>query len=87
MTSEVVPRLSTLRRMRLWTQSDLAKRASVATSTISHIETGKSTRLRTSVMRKIATALDIVDPLTIYEFRAAILADEFEAAVERRRAE
>jgi transcriptional regulator with XRE-family HTH domain len=76
MTSEAVPRLSTLRRSRLWSQSDLAQRASVATSTISHIETGKSLRLRTSVMRKIAGALDIADPLGIYEFRRAILAAE-----------
>jgi transcriptional regulator with XRE-family HTH domain len=76
MSSPRAPRLSTLRRMRLWSQSDLARAAGVATSTISHIETGKTFRLRPSVMRKIAAALGITDPLTVYELRAAILADE-----------
>ena len=62
--------------MRLWSQSDLARAAGVATSTISHIETGRTSRLRPSVMRKIANALGISDPLSVYELRAAILADE-----------
>ena len=71
-----VTHLSTLRRMRLWSQGDLAKAAGVATSTISHIETGKSPKLRPSVMRKIMKALGIRDPLTVHELRAAILGDE-----------
>jgi transcriptional regulator with XRE-family HTH domain len=62
--------------MRLWSQGDLAKAAGVATSTISHIETGKSPKLRPSVMRKILKALGIRDPLAVHELRAAILADE-----------
>jgi len=59
--------------MRLWSQSDLAREAGVATSTISNIETGKAPRLRPSVMRKIAKALDIKDPMAVYELRIAIL--------------
>jgi transcriptional regulator with XRE-family HTH domain len=62
--------------MRLWSQADLAKAAGVAASTISHIETGKSPKLRPSVMRKIMNALGIRDPLTIHELRSAIMADE-----------
>jgi transcriptional regulator with XRE-family HTH domain len=62
--------------MRLWSQSDLAREAGVATSTISNIETGKAPRLRPSVMRKIAKALDIKDPMTVYELRIAILGDD-----------
>ena len=62
--------------MRLWSQSDLARAAGVATSTISNIETGKASRLRPSVMRKIAKALDIKDPMTVYELRLAILGDD-----------
>jgi transcriptional regulator with XRE-family HTH domain len=61
--------------MRLWSQSDLAREAGVATSTISNIETGKAPRLRPSVMRKIAKALDIKDPMTVYELRIAILGE------------
>jgi transcriptional regulator with XRE-family HTH domain len=76
MPSDRVTRLSTLRRMRLWSQTDLAKAAGVAASTISHIETGKAPKLRPSVMRKIMDALGIRDPLTVRELRAAILADE-----------
>jgi transcriptional regulator with XRE-family HTH domain len=76
MTIERVQNLSTLRRMRLWSQSDLAREAGVATSTISHIETGKAPRLRPSVMRKIAKALAIKDPMTVYELRIAILGSD-----------
>jgi hypothetical protein len=36
-----------LRRMRLCSQSDLARAANVATSAISHIKTGKTLRLKT----------------------------------------
>jgi transcriptional regulator with XRE-family HTH domain len=82
MPSDRVTHLSTLRRMRLWSQGDLAKAAGVATSTISHIETGKAPKLRPSVMRKIMKALGIRDPLTIHELRAAILADEAEHSVD-----
>jgi transcriptional regulator with XRE-family HTH domain len=71
-----VTRLSVLRRLRLWSQADLAKRAGVAASTVSHIETGKAPHLRTSVMKKIARVLGIKDPLTIREFRDAILQGE-----------
>jgi transcriptional regulator with XRE-family HTH domain len=83
MTTERVQNLSTLRRMRLWSQSDLAKEAGVAASTISNIETGKATRLRPTVMRKIATALGIKDPMTVYELRVAILGDDVDVSSER----
>jgi transcriptional regulator with XRE-family HTH domain len=76
MATERISHLRTLRRLRLWSQSDLAKAAGVATSTISHIETGKANNLRPSVMRKIAQALGIKDPLTVYELRFAILGGE-----------
>lgn len=83
MTTDRVLNLSTLRRMRLWSQSDLAKEAGVATSTISNIETGKATRLRPAVMRRIATALGIKDPLTVYELRISILGDDIDVSGER----
>jgi transcriptional regulator with XRE-family HTH domain len=60
----------------LWSQGELARRAGVAASTISHIETGKAPHLRPSVMRKIARVLGIKDPLTVREFRDAILQGE-----------
>jgi transcriptional regulator with XRE-family HTH domain len=69
-------RLSVLRRLRLWSQAELAKRAGVAASTVSHIETGKAPRLRPSVIKKIARVLGIKDPLTVREFRDAILQGE-----------
>jgi transcriptional regulator with XRE-family HTH domain len=75
--------LSTLRRMRLWSQSDLAREAGVATSTISNIETGKATRLRPTVMRRIAKALGVNDPLTVYELRISILGDGLDISGER----
>jgi transcriptional regulator with XRE-family HTH domain len=69
-------RLSVLRRLRLWSQADLAKRAGVAASTVSHIETGKAPHLRPSAIKKIARVLGIKDPLTVREFRDAILQGE-----------
>jgi transcriptional regulator with XRE-family HTH domain len=75
-TTDRVLNLSTLRRMRFWSQADLAREAGVATSTISNIETGKATRLRPAVMRRIAQALGIKDPLTVYELRVSILGDD-----------
>jgi transcriptional regulator with XRE-family HTH domain len=75
-TTDRVLNLSTLRRMRFWSQSDLAREAGVATSTISNIETGKATRLRPTVMRRIAKALGVKDPLTVYELRVSILGDD-----------
>jgi transcriptional regulator with XRE-family HTH domain len=68
--------LSVLRRLRLWSQGELARRAGVAASTISHIETGKAPHLRPSVMKKIVRVLGIKDPLTVREFRDAILQGE-----------
>jgi transcriptional regulator with XRE-family HTH domain len=82
-TTDRVLNLSTLRRMRMWSQSDLAREAGVATSTISNIETGKATRLRPTVMRRIAKALGVKDPLTVYELRIAILGDDIDISGER----
>jgi transcriptional regulator with XRE-family HTH domain len=76
MADDDTRRLSVLRRVRLWSQADLAKRAGVAASTISHIENGKAPHLRPSVMRKIARVLGIKDPLTVFEFRKAILQED-----------
>jgi transcriptional regulator with XRE-family HTH domain len=74
MTDEATP-LSVFRRIRLWSQADLAEKAGVAASTVSHIETGKAPHLRPSVIRKLARVLGIKDPLTVREFRDAILQD------------
>jgi transcriptional regulator with XRE-family HTH domain len=74
--AEEVTSLSVLRRLRLWSQADLAKKAGVAASTVSHIETGKAPHLRPSVIRKLARVLGIKDPLTVREFREAILQGE-----------
>jgi transcriptional regulator with XRE-family HTH domain len=63
--------------------SDLAREAGVATNTISNIETGKATRLRPTVMRRIAKALGIKDPLTVYELRLSILGDDIGISGER----
>jgi transcriptional regulator with XRE-family HTH domain len=73
---EEVTHLSVLRRLRLWSQADLAQQSGVAASTISHVENGKAPRLRPSVIRKLARALEIKNPLTVREFRDAILQGE-----------
>jgi transcriptional regulator with XRE-family HTH domain len=70
--------------MRLWSQVDLARRAGVAASTISHIENGKAPHLRPSVIRKIVRVLGIKDPLTVREFRDAILQSDDLPAADRR---
>jgi transcriptional regulator with XRE-family HTH domain len=69
-------RLSVLRRLRLWSQADLARKAGVAASTVSHIETGKAPHLRPSVIRKLARVLGVKDAMTVREFRDAILRGE-----------
>jgi transcriptional regulator with XRE-family HTH domain len=69
-------RLSVLRRLRLWSQADLARKAGVAASTVSHIETGKAPHLRPSVIRKLARVLGVKDAMTVREFRDAILQGE-----------
>jgi transcriptional regulator with XRE-family HTH domain len=71
-----ITHLSVRRRLRLWSQADLARKAGVAASTISHIETGKAPHLRPSVIRNLTRVLGIKDPLTVREFRDAILRRE-----------
>lgn len=52
-----VPRLRALRKMRLWTQRELARRADLTEVTVSHAENGKPVRFATA--RKLADALGI----------------------------
>jgi transcriptional regulator with XRE-family HTH domain len=63
--------LDVLRRRRLLTQRELAAKAGIAMSTLSKIERGIE-RPRIAVMRALAQALGVADPLTVREFRRAI---------------
>ena len=66
-----ITRLDVLRRRRLLTQRELAANAGIAMSTLSKIERGIE-RPRVAVMRALAQALGVADPLTVHEFRRAI---------------
>ena len=57
-------RLINIRRLRLWTQSRLAKEAGVSPTTVSGIETGRITRPHFGTLQKLAQALDL-DPLAL----------------------
>jgi transcriptional regulator with XRE-family HTH domain len=57
-------RLLSIRRLRLWTQSRLAKEAGVSPTTVSGIETGRITRPHFGTLQKLAQALDL-DPLAL----------------------
>ena len=57
-------RLVNIRRLRLWTQSRLAKEAGVSPTTVSGIETGRIARPHAGTLQKLAQALDM-DPLTL----------------------
>ncbi len=54
-------RLVNIRRLRLWTQSRLAKEAGVSPTTVSGIETGRIARPHAGTLQKLARALDL-DP-------------------------
>ncbi len=60
-------RLVNIRRLRLWTQSRLAKEAGVSPTTVSGIETGRIARPHAGTLQKLAQALDM-DPLTLLSF-------------------
>jgi transcriptional regulator with XRE-family HTH domain len=57
-------RLINIRRLRLWTQSRLAKEAGVSPTTVSGIETGRIVRPHAGTLQKLARALDL-DPLAL----------------------
>ena len=63
--------LATLRKRRLLSQRDLARRAGVALSTIYLLEAGKTERVTFKVMRRISDALG-VEPDAIAEFRKVL---------------
>lgn len=54
-------RLVNIRRLRLWTQSRLAKEAGVSPTTVSGIETGRIASPHAGTLQKLAQALDL-DP-------------------------
>ena len=60
--------LRTLRRRRLLSQRELARRAGVAPSSVYLIERGGKTP-QLAVMRKIVAALGLDDPMQVDEFR------------------
>ena len=66
-----MPALATLRRRALLSQRNLARRAGVAPSSVYLIERGR-TIPRPAVMRKLADALGVSDPLQVDEFRRAV---------------
>ncbi len=66
--------LAQLRKRKLLSQRDLAKRAGVALSTIYLLEAGKTERVTFKVMRAVSSALE-VPPDTIVEFRRTMDAD------------
>ncbi len=57
-------RLLNIRRLRLWTQSRLAKEAGVSPTTVSGIETGRIAHPHAGTLQKLAQALDL-DPLAL----------------------
>src|SRR5438067_8952575 len=70
--------LATLRRRRLLSQRELARRAGVAPSSIYLIEKGGKVP-QLIVMRKIVDALGLDDPVDVDEFRR-VLSDDAEAS-------
>jgi transcriptional regulator with XRE-family HTH domain len=63
--------LARVRKHKLLSQRDLAKRAGVALSTIYLLEAGKTERVTFKVMRAVSQALDVA-PDAIAEFRRAL---------------
>ncbi len=66
-----MPSLSNIRRQRLLSQEDLAKKAGIAERTIHLIETGKTAQPRLKVMRALCETL-AVQPQDVDEFREAL---------------
>ncbi len=54
--------LEELRRVKGWSQSELARRSGVGQSTISRIERGDTAGVSLGVLEKLAHALEIGDP-------------------------
>jgi transcriptional regulator with XRE-family HTH domain len=63
--------LASLRKRKLLSQRDLARKAGVALSTVYLIEAGKTERITFKVMRSVSNALEI-PPESIAEFRRAL---------------
>ena len=67
---EALP-LATLRKRKLLSQRDLARKAGIALSTVYLIEAGRTERVTFKVMRSVSEALDVA-PEAIAEFRRAL---------------
>jgi transcriptional regulator with XRE-family HTH domain len=63
--------LATLRKRKLLSQRDLARKAGVALSTVYLIEAGKTERVTFKVMRCVSEALGVA-PESVTEFRRAL---------------
>ena len=60
-----------LRKRKLLSQRDLARRAGVALSTVYLIEAGKTERITFKVMRSVSEVLEVA-PESIAEFKRAL---------------
>ena len=65
-----MPRLAQVRRQRLLSQRDLARKAGVAPSTVYLVEAGR-TQPRLAIMRRICEALGVA-PGEVEEFKRAL---------------
>jgi transcriptional regulator with XRE-family HTH domain len=63
--------LATLRKRKLLSQRELARRAGVALSTVYLLEAGRTERVTFKVMRAVSDALEVA-PESIAEFRRTL---------------
>ena len=77
-------RLRAARSTRNWSQSDLAERASLPTSSIAHFETG-SRKPSFDTLRRLATALEVTTDYLLGRVKDPALAEEIGRASCRER--